>query len=35
MGKRELFACDADPIPDDDANRDDSDHNAGSAPSGA
>jgi hypothetical protein len=31
MGKRELFACDADSIPDDDANRDDADHNAGSA----
>jgi hypothetical protein len=30
-GKRELFACDADSIPDDDANRDDADHNAGSA----
>jgi hypothetical protein len=26
-----LFACDADSIPDDDANRDDADHNAGSA----
>ena len=31
MGKRELFACDADSFPDDDANRDDADHNAGSA----
>jgi hypothetical protein len=30
MGKRELSACDAESIPDDDANRDDAEHKTGS-----
>jgi hypothetical protein len=31
MGKRELFACDADSIPDDDANRDAADRKIASS----